>query len=54
LIAGKDKVVRDLEALLFGRDPIGIDFEVNTNEHCPEAERITPASQRHRSRRWSP
>jgi hypothetical protein len=40
-LAGQEEVVRKVEALLFKSDPIGINFEANTDEYRPEAETIT-------------
>lgn len=41
LLAGRDEEVATIEALLFRHDPIGINFEDNTDEYRPEAETIT-------------
>lgn len=40
LLAGKESLVADLEAILFRHDPIGINFEDNTDEYRAEAEAI--------------
>lgn len=39
-LAGYEAVVREFEALLFERDPIGINFESNTDEYRAEATTI--------------
>ena len=39
-LAGQQRFVGDLEALLFHHDPIGINFEENTDEYRAEAETI--------------
>jgi hypothetical protein len=41
LLAGQQRFVADLEALLFRHDPIGLDFGDNTDEYRSEAETIT-------------
>jgi hypothetical protein len=41
LLAGREQVVDEIVHLLFERDPIGINFESNTDEYEPEAETIT-------------
>jgi hypothetical protein len=38
---GYEAIVGAIEALLFERDPVGINFETNTDEYRPEAETIT-------------
>jgi hypothetical protein len=40
LVTGKESFVADLEAILFRHDPIGINFDDNTDEYRPEAETI--------------
>lgn len=40
-LRGQDADVTWLEAALFEADPIGINFEENTDEYRPEAETIT-------------
>ncbi len=40
LLVGHDDLVADLIAILFRRDPIGINFGENTDEYRPEAETI--------------
>lgn len=40
-LLGQEADVEWLEALLFAVDPIGINFESNTDEYRPEAETIT-------------
>jgi hypothetical protein len=40
-LVGQEDLVAQLERLLFERDPIGINFESNTDEYRPEAETIT-------------
>jgi hypothetical protein len=40
-LEGQEDAVRKLEALLFEHDPVGINFEVNTDEYRAEAETIT-------------
>jgi hypothetical protein len=40
-LVGQEDLVAQLERLLFDRDPIGINFESNTDEYRPEAETIT-------------
>jgi hypothetical protein len=40
LLVGKEELVSAIEALLFAADPIGINFEHNTDEYRPEAETI--------------
>ena len=40
LLAAQQDLVASLEALLFRHDPVGIDFENNTDEYRPEAEAI--------------
>jgi hypothetical protein len=40
-LAGRGAIVSWLEELLFRHDPVGIDFEDNTDEYRPEAETIT-------------
>ena len=40
-LRGYEDVVGAIEALLFMRDPIGINFEENTDEYRSEAETIT-------------
>ncbi|WP_051343364.1 hypothetical protein [Pseudonocardia spinosispora] len=37
-----DGLEADVEALLFRHDPIGINFEHNTDEYGPEARTIVP------------
>ena len=39
-LKGQEDIVEAVEALLFERDPIGINFEENTDEYRPEAETI--------------
>ncbi len=39
-LVGQEEVVSFIEALLFETDPIGINFEENTDEYRPEAETI--------------
>jgi hypothetical protein len=41
LLVGQEAMVQHLEALLFRIDPIGINFEENTDEYRAEAETIT-------------
>ena len=41
LLIGQEEFVSDLEALLFRLDPIGINFDENTDEYRAEAETIT-------------
>ena len=41
LLAGYEPVVDEIVHLLFERDPIGINYESNTDEYEPEAETIT-------------
>jgi hypothetical protein len=41
LLAGRDEEVSTIEGLLVRHDPIGINFEDNTDEYRPEAETIT-------------
>ena len=36
-----EQLILDLEAILFRHDPMGINYEVNTDEYRPEAESIT-------------
>jgi hypothetical protein len=40
-LRGYEDVVGAIEALLFERDPIGVNFEENTDEYRSEAETIT-------------
>jgi hypothetical protein len=40
-LVGQEDVVKQIERLLFRADPIGINFEENTDEYRPEAETIT-------------
>lgn len=40
LLAGRDEEVAWLEAVLFKADPIGLDFEDNTDEYRSEAQTI--------------
>ncbi len=40
-LVGQEAAVAQLEALLFRHDPIGINFETNTDEYRSEAETIT-------------
>lgn len=40
-LVGQEDRVTQLERLLFEHDPIGINFEDNTDEYRPEAETIT-------------
>jgi hypothetical protein len=40
LLTGREELVAVVEALLFRHDPIGINFETNTDEYEPEAETI--------------
>ena len=40
LLAGKEAIAREIEALLFRHDPIGINFGGNADEYRPEAETI--------------
>ena len=40
LLVGQEALVSQVEALLFEADPIGINFEDNTDEYRPEAETI--------------
>lgn len=40
VIAGREPLVAMIEALLFEQDPIGINFESNTDEYRAEAESI--------------
>lgn len=40
-LVGRENRVEQLEALLFKHDPIGINYEHNTDEYRPEAETIT-------------
>lgn len=40
-LAGQEADVDWLEELLFEADPIGINFEFNTDEYRPEAETVT-------------
>jgi hypothetical protein len=40
LLVDKESLVAELEAMLFRHDPIGINFEDNTDEYRPEAETI--------------
>lgn len=40
LLVGKEPLVAQIEALLFRHDPIGINFDHNTDEYRPEAETI--------------
>ena len=44
LLAGREKEVGTVEALLFRHDPIGINFGENTDEYRPEAETISYGS----------
>lgn len=41
LLVGKGDLVTAIEDLLFASDPIGINFETNTDEYRPEAQTIT-------------
>jgi hypothetical protein len=41
LLAGREDEVANIEALLFRHDPIGINFDDNTDEYRPEAQTIT-------------
>lgn len=40
MLAGREALVAELEAMLFRHDPIGINFEENTDEYRAEAETI--------------
>lgn len=40
-LVGQEWMVAKIEALLFRHDPIGINFEKNTDEYRPEAQTIT-------------
>jgi len=40
LLVGRERLVATIEALLFAHDPVGINFETNTDEYRPEAESI--------------
>ncbi|MFJ8916848.1 hypothetical protein [Amycolatopsis sp. NPDC102389] len=40
LVADRRDLVASIEVLLFRHDPIGINFEYNTDEYQPEAESI--------------
>lgn len=39
-VAGHEEIVRRVSALLFDADPIGINFDENTDEYDPEAQAI--------------
>jgi hypothetical protein len=41
-IRGYEAVVAEISRLLFRMDPMGISFDVNTDEYDPEAETIVP------------
>ena len=40
LVVGQEDIVAAIEAILFERDPIGINFETNTDEYRQEAQCI--------------
>lgn len=40
VLVGREDLVSRVEALLFYEDPIGINFETNTDEYRPEAQTI--------------
>jgi hypothetical protein len=40
LLVGSEDLVRDVSSLLFDDDPMGINFEENSDEYDPEAETI--------------
>lgn len=41
LLIGREAFVAELEVLLFQQDPLGINYDTNTDEYRPEAETIT-------------
>lgn len=41
LLTGKEAFVEELAAILFQHDPVGLNFETNTDEYMSEAETIT-------------